>query len=127
MTSAAELIEIERKMWTNEVDIYGATYLPDAVLIFAETGRIDLATALDALRDEGEKGQRWAEVRFDDARVLELDTDAAVLTYRATARWNYEDAPGRWLCSTVYVRRPDGWRVALHQQTILASDMSSAA
>jgi hypothetical protein len=127
MTSAAALIEIERKMWTNEVAIYEATYLPDAVLIFAETGRIDLATALAALRDEGEKGERWAEVNFDDVRVLELGTDAAMLTYAATARWNYQNAPGRWLCSTAYVLRPEGWRIALHQQTTLASEASSAA
>ncbi len=93
-------------------------YLPYAVLILAETGRIDLGAALNGLRDEGDKGHRWAEVRFDNAQVIELGRDAAVLTYEATARWNYEDVPGKWLCSTAYVHRAEGWRIALHQQTV---------
>jgi hypothetical protein len=118
MTTIDELLEVERKMWTNDVDIYGATYLPDAVLIFAETGKIDLATALTALRDENRKGRRWAEVSLDDARAFDIGGGAAVLTYIATARWNYESEPGTWLCSTVYVRRPEGWRIAVHQQTL---------
>jgi hypothetical protein len=118
MTTTDELLEVERKMWTNEVDVYATTFLPDALLIFAETGKIDLPTALDALRNESKNDRRWAEVSLDDARIISLGVDAAVLTYVATARWNYEEKPGKWLCSTVYLRRSEGWRIALHQQTL---------
>ena len=36
-----ELTAIERSLWANNAGIYEATYLPDAVLIFPEVGRID--------------------------------------------------------------------------------------
>jgi hypothetical protein len=40
-----------------------------------------------------------------------------LLTYRAFARWNYEDTAGETLCGTVYVSRDGAWKVAFHQQT----------
>lgn len=57
-----ELIEIERTLWTNDVEIYGRTFLPDAVIIFPEIGRIDLEFALNALREENAARHCWAQV-----------------------------------------------------------------
>jgi MFS family permease len=40
-----ELLRIERSLWTNDAVIYEATFLPDAILIFPEVGRIGLIIA----------------------------------------------------------------------------------
>lgn len=56
-------------------------------------------------------------VAFDDVALTSLTDDVVLLTYTATARWNYEQTPNKNLCSTVFVRKGEDWRVALHQQT----------
>ena len=111
------LMQIERSLWTNDAAIYAAAYLDDAILIFPDVGRIALTDALDAIRAENRAGRHWADTLFQDAAVLEAAPGAAVLSYRAIARWNDEAAPSRVLCATLYVWRDECWRVALHQQT----------
>jgi hypothetical protein len=111
------LLEIERSKWTNNPEIYEAGYLPNAVLIFPGVGRIDRSTAVNAIREENRKGHAWAEVKFEEARVVEVGAGVTLLTYKANARWNYEERASSVLCSTLYVRADDAWRIALHQQT----------
>jgi hypothetical protein len=82
-----ELLPIERPHWTNDAAIYESSLVEDAVLVFAETGVIRREPALAAIRRENADGRRWAEVQFDDVLTLRLAQDAALLTYRATARW----------------------------------------
>jgi hypothetical protein len=117
MSVEEELIAIERRLWSNDADFYEATFLPEAVLIFRETGRIDRAFAFDAIREENRNGRQWAEVAFDAVATRPLATDVVLLTYEARARWNDESEVGSALCATIYVRRDDAWRVAFHQQT----------
>lgn len=65
-----ELSWIERMLWTNDVEVHRKTFLPDAVIIFPEIGRVDLEFALNALRDENAADHRWAEVAFQARRCL---------------------------------------------------------
>jgi len=113
-----DLIEIERTLWENNAEIYHERYSPEAVLIFPGVGRIDRETAVAAIRKENAEGHAWAEVRFDDVDGRWIKSDAAALiTYMATARWNYESSGSKTLCASVYVREGGSWRVAFHQQT----------
>ncbi len=113
------LLPIERKLWTNDAVFYQENLTKDAMLVFAETGAISRDTAVAAIRAENADGRSWADVTFSDIRVLELAADAAMLSYRATFRWNYESAPNTALASSVYVRRYGQWKLAFHQQTPL--------
>ena len=114
----SELLIIERTLWENNAQVYHDTYLPEAVLIFPDVGRLDRETAVTAIQKENAAGRAWAEVHFDDAVGRWLTTDIAVLvSYCATARWNDETIASQTLCATVYVRRGEAWRVAFHQQT----------
>jgi uncharacterized protein (TIGR02246 family) len=117
MTIEQELMSIERTLWTTDAAIYEATYLPDAVLIFPVVGKIGRASAVAAIREENAANRRWAEVNFAGVSVLLVAPDVALLSYEATARWNYEEVATKALCATVYVKRNGAWRVALHQQT----------
>jgi hypothetical protein len=113
-----EIIEIERTLWENNAEMYHNRYLPSAVLIFPEVGRIDRNTAVAAIRQENADGHAWAEVQVDDVDGRWLVTDvAALISYKATARWNYESTASQWLGASVYVREDGTWRVAFHQQT----------
>jgi hypothetical protein len=113
-----ELITIERTLWENNAEIYQGRYSPEALLIFPGVGRIDRDTAVAAIRQENVEGRAWAEVRFDDVDGRWITTGAAALiTYTATARWNYESTASKTLCASVYVRVGGSWRVTFHQQT----------
>jgi hypothetical protein len=117
MDLAEQLLDVERRLWKNDVDLYRDNLVEDALLVFPETGVIDRTFALDAIRIENSAGSRWADVNFEDVRALPLVPDAAVLTYRVTARWAHEATEMTALASSVYVRRNGGWKVALHQQS----------
>ena len=113
-----DLITIERTLWENNAETYHDRYSPEALLIFPGVGRIDRETAVAAIRQENAEGHAWAEVRCDDVDGRWITTDAAALiTYVATARWNYESSASQTHCASVYVREGGSWRVAFHQQT----------
>jgi Domain of unknown function (DUF4440) len=113
-----DLITIERTLWENNAQIYHERYSPEALLIFPAVGRIDRERAVAAIRQENAEGHAWAEVRFDDVDGRWIKSDAAALiSYMATARWNYESSASQILCASIYVRVGGSWRVAFHQQT----------
>jgi Domain of unknown function (DUF4440) len=113
-----ELLRIERTLWENNADVYRETYAAKAVLIFPGVGRIDRETAVAAIQKENAEGRSWAEVQIDDAVGRWLVADAvALISYRATARWNDEAVASQTICATVYASQAGSWRVAFHQQT----------
>ena len=120
MTLEQQLVAIERELWKNDAVLYEANLMPEALLVFAETGVITRDVALDAIRTENAQGRRWAEVNFNDIRTLRLGKDAALLTYKATARWEGDTASMMALCTSAYALRNNAWKLALHQQTALA-------
>ena len=113
------LLDIERRLWTNDARLYRDTLLQDAILIFPETDVITTDAAVEAIRQENAEGRRWAEVGLEQARTAALSGDVVLLTYRVTARWEHEREPIEARASSVYVRRGDRWKLAHHQQTAL--------
>lgn len=112
-----EILATERSLWTNDADLYAATFLPEAILIFPIVGRIELQDAVKAIRSENESGRYWSDVEFSDEATLSIAPDIVLLSYRAAARWNDRAEPEHVLCTTLYLRRGGGWRIASHQQT----------
>ena len=110
---------MKKKLWTNDAEYYEDRLVEDALLLFGETGVISKKTAIEAIRGENAEGRRWAAVEFADERVVELSPGVAALLYKAAARWEHES---KWifvLASSIYVKRGEGWKLALHQQTPL--------
>lgn len=116
MTRLEELLTIERQLWRNDPQVYAATFLPEAILIFPGIGRIDLDTAVQAIRGENRAGRHWEEVVFSAETVVEIALEVSLLSYHADARWS-DGAMESANCLTAYVRRDGRWRVAAHQQT----------
>ena len=119
MSIQDELVGIERQLWKNDPILYREHYTDDALITFPETGVIDIAFALEAIRQENAEGHHWAEVAFEDVRTLRITDDVTLLLYKAIARWAHEATPITSLCTTVYVRQNGRWKAAHHQQSKL--------
>ena len=111
------LLEVERKLWTNDAVLYRDSLVEEALLVFPETGVITRDVAVEAILQENAEGRRWGEVHFDEVRCLLLSEDTALLSYRVAARWEHEEHAMVALASSVYVRRGNGWKLAFHQQS----------
>jgi hypothetical protein len=119
MELAQPLLDIERKLWTNDAAFYHSHLIDESLLVFPETGVITRSVAVDAMVAEHARGRRWAEVPFDDVRSLWLTDEAALVTDKVAARWAHEEAKNVALASSVYVKRDGAWKLACHQQTPL--------
>jgi hypothetical protein len=116
------LIMIERTLWENNAESYRHRYSPNAVLILPGVGRIDRDGAVAAIQQENAEGRAWAEVHFGDIEGLWISVnEVALITYIATARWNYEPTAAETICASVYVRAGGSWNVTFHQQTAMSS------
>lgn len=116
-TVAEELLAIERRLWTNDAEVYERTLVPDAMLVFAETGVLTREQAVAAIREENRTGRRWGDVQITGVRAIHLGRDAWLMTYTADAQWQGEIARHRALCSSAYVRAGGRWMLAFHQQS----------
>jgi hypothetical protein len=117
MIERERLFSLERDLWRNDPAIYQETLIPDATLVFAETGKISREQAVEAIKEENAESRRWADVAFSDIHLSRLAADVVLLHYRVKARWEHEADAMIALASSVYVRRDDTWRLAFDQQT----------
>jgi hypothetical protein len=84
----------------------------DVVMLLPGGMRIDnRARALDTM-----SGQPWSSHELQDVAVRSLSDTAAAVVYAVTARRG-DAKPYSALITSTYVRRADGWKLALHQQT----------
>ncbi|MEN3950513.1 nuclear transport factor 2 family protein [Iodidimonas sp. SYSU 1G8] len=112
-----QLLTIERTFWRSDPDAYRTAVIEEAMFVFAETGAIGRSAALDALEHALASDRAWDKADIRDATTLQLDQNAALLTYKAAARRKNETASTVVLATSVYVRRGEDWKLAFHQQT----------
>jgi len=65
-------------------------------------------------------GQPWDWYRIEDGRVMSLTDDVAVVLYTAAAQRGDDPVYSAQMAST-WVRRDGEWRLAIHQQTLIAA------
>ncbi len=119
MGTGDRLVELEERGWA-ALSADGATaadfyrrVLDDAVVMVLPGGMVltDRDQIIEAMR-----GQPWASFRLEEPRVLRPTADTGVVTYGVVA--HREGAPQySALMSSLYVRRGEHWKLALHQQT----------
>jgi hypothetical protein len=117
----AELIRLEEQGWSalasdaaSAVDFY-KRILDDPVVMLLPGGLVldDRQAILAAMG-----GPPWSSYELSDWRVLHPAPDCGVVTYRVVAQ-RAGGPPYRAVISSLYGRRPDGWKLVLHQQTPL--------
>lgn len=112
-----QLLDIEKKLWTNDPEFYLQALREDAMLVFKETGVIGRDFAVEAIRKERAENRVWEEAAIDDVQHLWVSDDVIVLTYRAAARLKNEDRWYHAMASSIYHNISDGWKLVFHQQT----------
>jgi len=110
MSLVEQLVEIEEQLGAGPGEPYRRWLTDDALVVVP--GRVMDREECAAAMDEGPGWDAW---QIDDPRVISIDPDAAVLSYRW--RSSRGDQVYEAAMSTVYTRRGGEWLVVLHQQT----------
>jgi hypothetical protein len=116
---AESLVALEHEGWEalstsgeRATDFYGQVLDEDIVMLLPGGMVIDdHEAALAAM-----SGQPWDSYALTDERVLLPGEGVGIVRYGVRAERSGSD-PYTALVSSAYVRRPDGWRLAFHQQT----------
>lgn len=108
-----DLLAIEQEFWTGGPEAY-AEHCDDVCLVVF----VGMAAVMrrDDIAKTAEKG-RWTEVKIIPKGFVQLSGTSAVIAYDCTAR-RKDGQLHHALVSSGYVHRPDGWKLATHQQTV---------
>jgi hypothetical protein len=111
-----DLVALERAGWDALCSDRGAEHYREHLAAGARMafpfGVLDRAQSLEAIA----AAAPWARYAMDDARVVRLGADAAVVVYAVTAQRSGEP-PFRGVLSSTFMRQGDAWRLAFHQQS----------
>jgi hypothetical protein len=114
MPTHAELLALEHQFWKGDAEFYRRQLTERAVMVFPEPpGVLTGDKILEAIAS----APRWAEVRIDEPRIVDLTQESALVTYKATARREGDGQDYVALVSSVYVNGDGSWKLAFHQQT----------
>ncbi len=113
-----ELIDLEDRGWQalragggSAIAFYDSVL--DTRVTMLLPGGLAIASRAAAL--ESMSGAPWDAYDLADQAVHQVTDDVALVTYSVSARRG--DLAYQALVSSLYVRRPGGWRLAFHQQT----------
>ena len=107
------LLDLEEQFWKGDADFYRTNVADDALFVFSQpVGVLNKDQSVDAIANS----ERWAEVRFDDVRVLEVSADVAMIVYSANAKTESGNSYSA-LATSVYVERNGSTVLLFHQQS----------
>jgi hypothetical protein len=118
MPATKDLVDLERRSWEalateGAAAPYYEEVLDEDPVVLMPGGMVidDRQTIIDSMG-----GPAWKSYDLEEMDVHVLTRNVGVVTYGAHAsRDGSEDYSA--LMTSVYVKRPDGWKLALHQQT----------
>lgn len=114
MSLEQDLLAIEQRFWTGGPDVYRQHADVDCLVVFTEMAGVMANEDIAKTAEEG----RWKDVAMTPKGVTELSNVSAVIAYECTAT-REDGRPYHAMVSSGYVKRPDGWKLAFHQQTPL--------
>jgi hypothetical protein len=112
------LTTLERQGWEALTAGRGAGFYrehltADALMVFP-FGVLEREQSIEAI----DAAPPWATYHIDESRVIALDGNSALITYRVTAQREGQP-PYTAILTSGYVRRDGAWKLAFHQQTPL--------
>lgn len=117
MSDEAALLDLEEAGWqalsTPDAgpEFYGRILDDTVVMLFPGGLRLDDRDAILGSM----AGRPWTSYRLESPQAVLPTPDTGLVVYGVTAR--RDDDAYSALVSSLYVRRDDGWRMVLHQQT----------
>lgn len=113
-----DLEALERRSWEalateGQARAFFEQVLDEDVVMLLPGGLVlaDRSSALTAM-----SGPPWQSYRLESVQVRRPTVDTGLVTYSAVAAREGQPTYSA-LMSSLYVRRPDGWRLTFHQQT----------
>lgn len=114
MSIEQDILAIERSLWTGGPEDYERHADDRCLVVFPDMTAV---MAKGDIARSAEKG-RWSDVRISPKGTVHIGGDAVAVAYECAAVCRHR-GPYRALVSSVYRRTPNGWKIALHQQTPL--------
>ena len=94
-------------------EFYGRVMTANGVMILANGS---VMTPDEVVAAPGQSPQ-WASYEIDDVRTVPVGADAAALLYVGIGHRGGDEPSFVGMMASVYIRRGDGWALALYQQT----------
>jgi type IV secretory pathway VirJ component len=112
MSLEQDLLEIERHFWTDGPAAYLQHTDDECLVVFADMAKLMNKADIAKTARQG----RWRDVQLQPKGSTRLSATSAVVAYECTAK-REDGEPYHALVSSGYVKRPNGWKLAFHQQT----------
>ena len=112
MSLEQDLLAIEMQFWTGGPEAYRRHADDRCLVVFREMAGV---MSRDDIARSAEKG-RWSDVKPTLKGIARLSDESIVISYDCTARRN-DGQIHHALVSSGYCKRPEGWKLAFHQQT----------
>ncbi|MGW7358305.1 DUF4440 domain-containing protein [Streptomyces sp. NPDC054802] len=114
----AEFLELEHRGWRSLCDstggdFYGRLMTENGVMVLAHGQVFRRQDVIDSLGE----APPWRTYEITEERLVPLSESSAALVYRGRAYREGTKPAFTALMSSVYVRRGNGWALALYQQT----------
>ena len=111
MATDQDLLSIEELFWTGGPEAYHQHCDDQCLAVFASMAAV---MSRDDIARTAEKG-RWSEVQMKPLAFVQPTEAVATIAYDCTAR-RKDGHPHAPRVTSTYVRRPDGWKLAIHHQ-----------
>ena len=115
-----ELLAIERGFWLDGEDFFLANVDEKCLLVFPQMGQMVGSFTREQVAATAQPTNRWRDLGISGTHLAALDSDVALLSYRADVT-RFDGMPYRALVSSAYVRRYGMWKLAFHQHSPLAA------
>jgi hypothetical protein len=112
MSLEQDLLVIEKTFWTGGPEAYRKHADEQCLVAFTEMAGV---MSKDDIAKSAEAG-RWKDISIKQKAMAQLSPSVAVITYECSAK-RQDGQPYHALVSSGYVHRPNGWKLAFHQQT----------
>jgi hypothetical protein len=114
MSLESDLLRIEDHFWTGGPEAYQRYADERCLVAFPQSAGV---MSGDAIAKSAERG-RWTDVALTRKGMTQLSDTSAVVTYECNAK-RKDGQSYHAPVSSGYVKRPEGWKLAFHQQTPL--------
>ena len=116
MALEAELYDIEQGFWLDGKEHFLKHVDAQCLLAFPKAGEMHGVHSREEVAATATNANRWRDLRMGNLQFLNGGDDFVIISYRADVT-RADGEPYAALVSSAYVRRPDGWKLVLHQHS----------
>ncbi|QCB55493.1 hypothetical protein E5675_14360 [Sphingopyxis sp. PAMC25046] len=116
MALEEELYDIEQGFWLDGKEHFLTHVDVRCLLAFPQAGEMHGVHSREEVAATATNANRWRDLRMGNRQFLNGGDDFAIISYRADVT-RADGEPYAALVSSAYVRRPEAWKLVLHQHS----------